>query len=247
MHWPLDRETARKREADGPDKMAFFGQESSRTPTLISRGAYWTWRSIHVTCGGKDPRRRTGHRPRLSDTVWDENSKERYLLEEKVEIQFGDISGMEGRSRTLALVGVVNSTFHQLTLNKSASHHALSSLRWKHTTSDFKDVPSSGTAGPSPRLPAFSLLKWADLTCSSYYCCLTTYCWNSALNSKQQCHLLAQCYGWGIWAGISWEVLLLHVTWLEVRRQHSNGHWTEGPSQLLAYLIPDRVGRKKGP
>ena len=174
-------------------------------------------------------------------------SKGRYLLEEKVEIQFGGTSGMEGRSRTLALIGVVNSTFHQLTLNKSASHHVLSALRWKHTTRDFNDVTSGGTAGPSPQLPAFSLRKWADLTCSSYYCGLTT-CWNSALNSKQQCHRLAQCYGQGIWAGISWEVLLLHAALPEVRWQHSNGHWTgtEGPSQLLAYLTPDRVGRKEG-
>ena len=74
----------------------------------------------------------------------------------------------------LALIGVVNSTFHQLTLNKSASYHVLSALRWKCTTRDFNDVTSGGTAGPSPQLPAFSLLKGADLTCSSYYCCLTT-------------------------------------------------------------------------
>lgn len=177
-------------------------------------------------------------------------SKGRCLLEEKVEIQFGGISGMEGRSRTVALIGVVSSTVHQLTLNESSLRHALSSLRWKCTSSGFSDVTSGGTDGPSPQLPASSLLKWADLICSSYYYGLTPYCWNSALNSKQQCLLLAQCYEWGIWAGISWEVLLLHVALLEVRCQHSNGHWTgtEGPSQLLEYLTPDVwVGRKEGP
>lgn len=113
-------------------------------------------------------------------------------------------------------------------------------LQWCHIRWDSRPL------SPTPSLlPAEG--SWPDLF--QLLLLLNHHCWNSALNSKQQCHLSAQFYGWGIWAGISWQVLLLHAAWLDVRWQHSNGYWmgTEGPSQLLAYLTPDRVGRKEGP
>ena len=82
-------------------------------------------------------------------------------MEEKVEIQFGDISSMsKGRSRMLDLIGVVNSIVHPL-LAPNTSHQALWSFdmvtgtqsQGKCKTSDFNYSTSGVTESTSPQLP----------------------------------------------------------------------------------------------
>lgn len=145
---------------------------------------------------------------------------------------------MEGRSRTLAPNWCCQLNIPPTPRSTSPLPPCTVIIEMETYNQRLQGCPHPvGQLAPLPNSQPSPCWSEVTLTCSSYYCCLTTYCWNSALNSKQQCHLLAQCYGWGIWAGISWEVLYsMRHGWRSGDNTQMDTGWVQGVQVSFSHI-----------